>query len=129
MAKRGSNKALSVTQEDYIAKMYKGRRSPSSGGAENDQGDVRTPLDLIECKSSGGPGRVSNKKATIVRTFEKIFLEATSEGRSPVLALRYFDPDSPLSDTKGWVDLVVRRVEDDACRSKHLEERRLEYGN
>lgn len=120
MAKRGSNKALSVGQEDYIAKMYGGKRSPSSGGAENDQGDVRTPTELIEAKTTGGPGRVPKKKATIVRTFEKVFLEATSEGREAVLALRYFDPESPLADVRGWVDLAVRRMDQDAYRSNQL---------
>lgn len=111
MAKRGSTKALSVEQENWIAKLYNGVRSASSGGADNDQGDVRTETELIECKVTGGPGRPAN--ATLLKTFEKIAEEAYSEGREPVVALRFYAPDSILSNSKGWVDLTVRRSRED----------------
>lgn len=114
MATRGSSKALSIEQEGFIAALYVGKRSPSSGGADNDQGDVRTDYDLIECKVKGGPGKPT--KSALITTFEKIAEEAYSEGREPVLALRFFMPDSILADQKGWVDITVRRTAEDAAR-------------
>jgi hypothetical protein len=112
VAKKGTTKALSVEQEDFIARHYRGKRSASSGAADNDQGDVRCPTQLIECKMTGAPGKTP-KKAKLVREFEKIADEAWSEGRTPMMALRYFDPDSTLASRDGWVDLAVRLVRDD----------------
>lgn len=112
MATRGSSKALSVEQEEHVAKTYGGRRSPSSGGADTDQGDVRTKDALIECKLTGRPGKPA--KSTLLKQFEKIAEEAYSEGREPLLAYRFFAPASPLSNRNGWVDLVVRLLPDDA---------------
>jgi hypothetical protein len=112
MAERGSKKARSVEQEDKIASLYGGKRSPSSGGAATDQGDVRSDRYLIECKMSGGPGAVSHTPK-FVSDLEKVTEEAWSEGRTPMLALRYFDPESILADREGWIDLIVKRVIDD----------------
>lgn len=112
MSVRGSSKALSVEHEEWIAKRYGGKRSASSGGADNDQGDVRTGEDLIECKLTGRPGAPA--KATLLKTFEKVAQEAFSEGRDPVVALRFHAPESILADGDGWVDLTVRRSSDDA---------------
>jgi len=116
VAARGTSKALSVEHEEFVGKYYGGRRSRSSGGADNDQGDVRqgTPWSgdhLIECKLTGRPGKPAT--ATLLKTFEKIAEEAYSEGREPLIALRFFKPDSPLANSKGWVDLVVRSLESD----------------
>ncbi len=113
MAKRGSTKYLSVQHEDTVARVYKGKRSASSGGAETDQGDVRSKTRLIECKMTGGPGKTKSLPV-FVQHFQKITEEAWSEGRTPVLALRYYDPDSILADREGWIDLVVKRMVDDA---------------
>lgn len=115
MANRGTNKRKSVDQEDFLAKTYGGRRSASSGGADNDQGDVRTPTLLLEAKVTGGPGKPLKPLPKFVKEFEKIAEEAYSEGRTPVLALRFFAPDSILADKRGWIDLAVRRVDDDAA--------------
>jgi hypothetical protein len=109
MARRGTNKRLSVEQEHFIARLYEGTVSPSSGGADHDQGDVRCPTLLIECKVT-----MQEKRPKILKEFEKIATEAWAEGRDPALALRYFAPESILADTDGWVDLMVRRVADDA---------------
>jgi hypothetical protein len=119
MAKRGTSKALSVLHENKVAKDYNGKRSPSSGGADNDSGDVRTPKDLFECKMTGGPER-TNRKPKLLQTLEKITEEAFSEGRRPVLALRFFDTESILSDSDGWIDLIVRPLGDDAQFSAEL---------
>lgn len=116
MARRGTSKRLSVDHEEYIARVYRGKRSPSSGGAAHDQGDVRCPTALIECKVTMAAGRPK-----ILKEFEKITKEAFAEGRTPVLALRYFAPDSILADVDGWVDLVVRTVGDDQERETEAE--------
>jgi hypothetical protein len=44
---------------------------------------------------------------------EKIADEAWATGLEPALALRFYKPDSRLADSKGFIDLVVRRVADD----------------
>jgi hypothetical protein len=116
MAKRGSTKDLSVRQEDFIAATYGGKRSASSGAADNDAGDVRCDDTLFECKVTGGPTRPS-KLPIFVQQMEKIAEEAYEESRHPALALRYYEPDSILANREGWIDLVVRRVDDDSCRS------------
>lgn len=108
MAKKGSSKALSVEHEEFIAKYYDGRRSESSGGADHDQGDVRDYRTLFECKAAR-PAR----KPTLVKQFEKVADEAWSEGREPAVALRYYWPDSPLADHRGFIDFSVRLVRDD----------------
>lgn len=115
MATRGSTKARSVEQEDNIARLYGGKRSASSGAADNDQGDVRSPSSLFECKMTGGPGRPI-KTSKLVKDMEKVAKEAWSEDREPVIALRFFDPDSCLSDRDGWIDLTVRLTSDDVQR-------------
>jgi hypothetical protein len=112
MSARGSSKALSVAHEQWIAKRYGGTRSASSGAADNDQGDVRTEAELIECKLTGRPGAPS--KAGLLKTFEKVAKEAYSEGRDPMVALRFYAPDSIAADNDGWVDLTVRMTSDDA---------------
>ncbi len=102
--------------ERYIAKLYGGVRVSGSGNGVREKGDVRVEgtQELIECKHTS-----STKKATIVRQFEKVAKEAYEEGYDPVLALRYYDPDSPLA-RDGHVDLVVRLAHDDARRSAEL---------
>lgn len=117
MANRGSTKALSVIQEERIADLYNGRRSASSGAADNDQGDVRSPSLLIECKMTGGPGRPV-KKAKLVRDMEKVAEEAWTEDREPVICLRFFDPGSRLADKDGWIDLTVRLTHEDVHRDR-----------
>lgn len=116
MARRGTSKDLSVKHEDFIASAYGGRRSASSGAADNDAGDVRCEFELIECKVTGGPTRPS-KLPVFVQQMEKIAEEAYEENRIPALALRYYSPGSILANREGWVDLVVRRVDEDTCRS------------
>lgn len=119
MAKRGTSKRKSVDQEEWIAALYSGTRSPSSGAADTDQGDVRTARSLIECKVTGEPGKEPRPQLPrFVRWLEKVAVEAWSEGRDPALALRYFDPDSPLARPDGWVDVVVRTAADDSVRDR-----------
>jgi len=113
MAKRGTVKRKSVEQENFIAAQYNGRRSASSGAADTDQGDVRTFEHLIECKCMGNPEEPI-KRPAFAKDFEKVTQEAWSEGRIPMLAIRWYDPESILADRTGWVDVIVKRVVDDS---------------
>jgi len=113
MATRGSKKWYSIQHEDFIAAKYQGKRSPSSGAAEADAGDVRTESLLFECKMTGHPGQEPKRKATLVSLMEKIADEAWEEGKSPAMAMRWFDPSSKLADRDGWVDFIIRRLGDD----------------
>lgn len=108
--RRGTSKQLSVDHETWIAQKYGGKRSASSGGAAHDAGDVRLSGELVECKATmKAPKKILNE-------FEKIAQEAYAEGRTPALALRWYAPDSILSDVDGFVDLIVRTVGDDRER-------------
>lgn len=106
MAKRGSTKDDSVRHEDHLAALFNGKRSRSSGAAVHDAGDVRTEYLLIECKMTRG------RKPKFVTEFEKVAKEAWEEGKDPMLALRYYDPDSLLADSEGWIDLTLMRASD-----------------
>lgn len=127
MAKRGSKKALSVEQENYVARVYSGKRSASSGAAVTDAGDVKTASELFECKLSGAPGKVCDEHMaidceaclrvpTLVQQMEKVWVEAVEIGRDPAVALRYYAPHSKLADSDGWVDFTVRVMSDDIYR-------------
>lgn len=118
MAPRGSKKALSEEHEHSVAARYEGKRSRSSGAAPTDQGDVRVKSDfLIECKGQFGE-RTGDKpvRSTLVGQMEKIASEAYEEGKDPIIALRFYMPDSPLANNLGYVDLVVKLLEDDVCQ-------------
>lgn len=116
MAKRGTRKYNSVKHEDFIAKTYDGVRSPSSGGAVSDQGDVRNDEYLYECKLTGTPEKPAKSISLKLNDLEKIADEAWSEGREPALALRIYNPESVLSDTYGYIDLVAYLVSHDSMR-------------
>jgi hypothetical protein len=113
MARRGTVKRLSIDHEEFIARKYFGVRQKSSGAVAGDEGDVRTPTLLIECKMTGSPGRPLKSKPTLLKQFEKVAEEAYMDARHPQMALRYYWPDSPLANREGWVDLTVKLVEDD----------------
>lgn len=106
-----TNKELSVEQEDYIAKIYNGRRSPSSGAQAGDRGDIRFNVSLeessfkyiAECKATRNQS-ISVKK----ETWLKIKEEAEDSGKTPTMFLRFYD-----ETTGEKIDLVVRDVRDD----------------
>lgn len=97
-----------------MARKYGGRRSASSGAAEHDQGDIRTKDNLLECKGKFG-ARTGGKpvRSVLVDQFAKIADEAYSEMRIPGIALRFYMPESSLANAYGYVDLMVRLLEDD----------------
>jgi hypothetical protein len=71
---------------------------------------------------SKGTTNKPRKPPAWVKDFEKITHEAYAEGRDPVLAFRFYDPESILSDPSGYIDLTVRRASEDALREKRYEE-------
>lgn len=113
MAKRGTVKRKSLDQENFVAARYNGRRTPSSGAAITDPGDVRTSQFLIECKCMGEP-ESAVKRPAFAKDLEKVTEEAWSESRVPMLAIRWYDPESILADREGWCDVIVKRVVDDS---------------
>ena len=108
---KGGPKDRSIAHEDWIARLYGGRRTSNSGANDLDPGDVRTAKTLFECKTTGEPGKPS--KSSLLRIFTKIADEAYGEGLEPALALQFYDPENVLANDKGWVNLTVRLSEDD----------------
>lgn len=113
MAKPGSTKWLSIRQEEKVAKHYGGKRSPSSGAAIVDQGDVRTSDRLIECKHVGTFDKPAKSVSIKLADLEKIADEAWSEGKQPGMVLSLYAPDSVLADKDGEVNIAVRLMVDD----------------
>lgn len=111
-------KRLSKQHEDFVANVYGGIRSRSSGASDVDKGDVRskTTTSIFECKMTGEPGRP--KSSTLLKVMEKMADEAWAEEKEPVVCLRLFNPESPLASREGWVDLSVRLTSDDAVRER-----------
>lgn len=62
---------------------------------------------------TGGPGETTKKLPVFIQQLEKVTEEAREEGRIPALALRYYAPDSILSNQMGWVDVIVRPIDAD----------------
>lgn len=124
MAKTGTKHELAVRHEKTVAKAYpRGKRSSTSGASPVDKGDVKVVADntLFECK--GRFGELAGKvpvRATLVTQMEKIANEAWESLKDPAIALRFYMPNSFLADEDGWVDLVVRRMDDDAVRSRRI---------
>ena len=102
-----------MRQEERVARRYGGKRSPSSGAAVADQGDVRTIDQLIECKHTGTFDKPAKSITIKLGDLEKIADEAWSEGKEPVMALGIYAPDSVLADADGEVNLIVRLETDD----------------
>jgi hypothetical protein len=106
MARQGTNKYASRKQEEYVARAYAGTFSPSSGAADNDAGDIRTPHQLLECKVTG----VAKPAASIsinIETWKKIQEEAWAEGKIPGMAMRVLAKDGKT------YDFIVRLISDD----------------
>lgn len=63
---------------------------------------------------TGGPGEKPKALPKFIQHLEKVAEEAYLEGREPLVALRYFKPDSILAGPTGWIDVAVRPVSDDS---------------
>lgn len=123
MAVKGSKKDLSQEHENYVARRYAGRRSPSSGAAWTDIGDVKNEDYHIECKGRFGE-RAGDKpvRSVLVEQFAKTADEAWQSGRIPMMALRFYLPGHILADNYGYVDLVLKLLEDDLATVTELQE-------
>lgn len=115
MAKSGSTKWFSERQEEKIARLYGGVRSPSSGAAVTDAGDVRMRHlgNLCECKHAGTFAKPAKSISLKLSDLEKIADEAWAEGLEPMMVLTMYAPDSVLADKDGEVSVSVRLVRDD----------------
>lgn len=98
---------LAQRHEGYIARMYGGRRSASSGASWSDRGDVRFEVGDVfdftaECKAT-------EKKSFSIKleTWNKIVEEAQEQNRRPTMFVRF------QLETGESVDLVVRSIHDD----------------
>lgn len=102
--------------EKFIAKLYGGERTKSSGSGVKQKGDVRieTDREVVECKYTDNQD--GQRKPRLVTVMEKVSQEAYEEGKDPAIALRWYMPDSTLANSDGMVDLVVRLAKDDAER-------------
>lgn len=112
MANRKLIKDHSKAQEEHIAGAFDGRRSPSSGAWIYDDGDVENPTFVIECKMSGNPDKSAKSISLKLADFEKVFDEASLNRKTPLMALRIYNPESVLADHKGNVDFVCVRLKD-----------------
>lgn len=85
-----------------------------------DKGDVRVASSrtIFECKLTGEPGKP--KHTTLLGQMEKVADEAWAENKEPAMALRIFNPESPLSGVDGWVDFTVRLTRLDAENEARL---------
>lgn len=95
-----------------MAEALEGKRSPSSGASITDAGDVRSLNFLIECKHKGTFDKPAKSISVKLSDFEKIFDEASSEGRTPMLCLSIYSPDSILATRDGCVDFSVQLLSD-----------------
>lgn len=99
MSRPRTKKAKSIEQEEYVASLLGGRRTPRSGALDNDKGDIITPENLIEAKYT------ENKSLSIKReTWEKIHHEAHGRARRPAMTLRFRDEKN--------LDLIVLSLHD-----------------
>lgn len=112
MAKRGSKKYRSVEQENHVAKKIGGVRSPSSGAADKENGDVKNNTYIVECKTTGEFDKPAKSISLKLSDLEKIADEACIEDRIPVMALRIYNPGSPLADADGNIDVMVNLLTD-----------------
>jgi len=77
-------KDVSVKQEERIAKLFKGSRTPQSGGGKWKLGDIHTADWLIECKTTVEPKLTYSIKKTVL---DKAKQEAQAMGKkSAILA-------------------------------------------
>lgn len=119
MGRPGTSKARSIDHEEHVARRYGGRRSPSSGASFRDIADVDTIELAIECKETGGPGEDPISKPRFIGLLEKLADQAYPNGKDPVLALRFYLPDSALADLQGWVDVAIRPLDVDVEHEAH----------
>lgn len=95
----GTPKAASDLQERRLARELGGRTTPGSG-AGGMKGDVRTPDEMIEAKTT-------SKRQFILKldALEKLETEARASGKQPVLIVQFADSERPFLHHREWVVL------------------------
>lgn len=128
MASLGSQKQLSIQQEDFLAFVLNGVRVPDSGATDKRKGDVdceRAEL-LIEAKYTGDLTNPAKSISVKLGDLEKITDEAYAAGGTPAYAFRITNPDSPIADQAGHVDWLAVPLQDFAYFLDLVVERRME---
>jgi len=87
---------ISKRHEKIVANRSGGRRTPGSGNIKGKPGDVDDATFLRECKATSGAGMVLQGN-----WFSKIFIEALSTKRTPLIELRLEGQKDPIP--KDWV--------------------------
>jgi len=88
---RQDHKRRSKLQEARTAKDFRGRVTPASGSQWHSKGDVKTKNWLIECKTT-----TKQSYSLKVQTWHKIWKEAMSEGRDPLMVIDFAEDDTSL---------------------------------
>lgn len=128
MAERGSSKWFSVQAEDRFCRAYQMVRSPSSGASIRTKGDGKQKAgtrqvgqDLLgESKHKGSFTKPARSASIRLDDFEKLADEAYSENREPILHISLYEPDSPLANIDGYVDIIARLMSDDTRREQAI---------
>jgi hypothetical protein len=97
-----SKTAKAKEHEEYVAAKLGGRRSRSSGARFNDDIDVVTPEEVIECEYTEGKS-ISVKRSL----YEEVRLK-TFGGRRGLIALRFRDEFNRKND----LDLIAMSLDD-----------------
>lgn len=97
---RTEGQKQSLKHENRLAKLGEGSRNAMSGAGFR-KGDVRWDGVLIEHKWTG-------KKQMTVKSdvLEKVFIEAVSEGRTPVLGLHLNGKNYVVLDENDYLELL-----------------------
>lgn len=82
--------------------------------------------ELIECKTTGGPGEKPIRSPKFINELGKVVEEARERGRIGSLALQYYLPDHYLANRQGWVEVTVRPTADDVARSEEIAELKVD---
>lgn len=93
-------KSISIDQEKKLAKLFDGRRQPSSGAFPGLKGDVKADNLLIEAKYT------ERKSFTITQDILiKITKQALAYNKIPVVAIEF--ATMPLGTSKDWILVEV----------------------
>ena len=115
-------KKESKAHEDYIASLYEGVRSKSSGAYIGDKFDVLSPLTSFELKSTGRPGEPRGNR--LIKLLDKQADYAYEIEREPAVGQRFYQPESKLASQDGYLYITVRLTKEDADREIELRELR-----
>lgn len=97
--------------EVHSAKVFGGRRTPSSGNKWGFRGDVKTPIFLIEDKTT-----IHKSFSIPIKMWQKIRNEAVLEQRKPALQVTFSQGVSFVcieeSDFLEYIQMITKKEED-----------------